>query len=73
MRGSFVTLVEVEGDQVRVGTPLTCRTGLSLLEIYSVVQLILGKPFIKEEPIDTLVSTDAKDCLRTWKTYELSV
>lgn len=71
MRGSFVTLVEVEGDQVRVGTPLTCRTGLSLLEIYSVVQLILGKPFIIKE--ESIVSTDAKDCLRTWKTYELSV
>jgi hypothetical protein len=72
--GSYVTLVEVEGDQVRVGTPLACGEGLSHVEVYSVVQLILGKPvIIQATPLDTVVSVEERGCPRDWKAYRLSV
>lgn len=73
MLAGYVTLIEVEGDQVRVGTPLACASGLSLLEIYSVVQLILGRAVvIKAEPVDTVVSVAEEGCPRDWKTYDLT-
>lgn len=71
--GSYITLVEVEGDQVRVGTPLACNSGLTTLEVYSVVQLILGKAVVIDPtPLDVIVSVEEEGCPRDWKTYRVS-
>lgn len=68
---SFFTLVEVDGFHVKVGTPLACGSGLSLIEIVSVVQLILGRAvIIRPFPVDTIVKLEEAGCPREWRTYE---
>jgi hypothetical protein len=67
--GWHTTYIEVVGDLVKVGTPLTSYRDLSNLEVQSVVQLILGRAVqVEVNALDQL--EDVKDnCVRCWKTF----
>ena len=70
--GMYVTMVEVVGDQVRVGTPLISHWSLSNVEVQSVVQLLTGREArVGTQPTDEIVNVEGS-CPRCWKTYDFT-
>jgi hypothetical protein len=70
--GWHITRVEVVGDLVKVGTPLTSYQDLSILEVQSVVQLILGRAVqVEVNAVDQLDDVEINGCVRCWKTFRL--
>ena len=69
--GVYVTLVNIIGDRIEVGTPLACAYPLNPIELQAIVQLLSGKiPKMLGAPVDTVDNIEG-DCPRCWKTYKL--
>lgn len=70
--GMYVTLVEVVGNQVKVGTPLSCPCPMSIIEVQAITQLLSGRiPRLLGAPVDTILIVEDQ-CPRRWDTYDLT-
>ena len=66
------TLVEVVGNQVKVGTPLSCPCPMSIIEVQAITQLLSGRiPRLLGAPVDTIEIVEDQ-CPRRWDTYDLT-